>query len=804
MSNKIENNSQHNNNINYVNEYKDIDRNEIILPTTNFELRTSPEVKAEQGKQILIKQIKLEYQISDFIANRIIELRENKDECIEYIKNAIKKESWLIETYCDGIYQIISKFNFLEPDINVFRDNENLFKIQKILPVESDNKVVPHPEESSQPEVKPEVKPVKEEKQVEKPESEDEQYLMIKTNNNDVQFALEFTGKEFLLYLIYKGKTNMNSIKIDKDILTYNEKTNKNISNWIKQITKGEIKGITSTDLVNQLFSMLGEELFVPLQKMITAKNKKIHESKSINYDSLFENYEFSEDVKTEIIEIVRINVNDGNTKEYIIKQIAKFGMKIFDMEEIIEVILDLKLFEMTSVSQDEYFIDENKMYRLNVPMVANVILNNYHMFSTGKKDIYVYRDGVYLNDGVLTIQRAVNRILGAFVKDEFREEVIKYIEYETKIDIKNWVMDKNIINLNNGLYNIETDEFTSHTPELKSIIRVPITYNPDAKCPNIDKFLSEVIPTVDIPTAIEFMGYCMIPDTRMQKATMIYGGGKNGKSVFLKLLKALIGKDNIYGASLQKLSTDKFGVAGLFGKLLNISPDIPNTKLTSDSTFKMLVGGDDINGEKKYKDALDFENISRLIFSANQLPEPSGNIEDNYAYFRRWLLIGFPYSFDGKKDNKNLISTLITEDEKSGFLNQMIKGVQTILKNGSFSNERTTEEIERMYKVNVDPVGCFFKECVNHGCSNAISKQEMYDVYVDWCSCNSAIVKPYNSFCSSLLNDIGVKDYRDYNNDRSKKVAYWDHVGFVNEFGEKTIRKLNLAFTDEEVAVMN
>jgi putative DNA primase/helicase len=44
---------------------------------------------------------------------------------------------------------------------------------------------------------------------------------------------------------------------------------------------------------------------------------------------------------------------------------------------------------------------------------------------------------------------------------------------------------DINIINLKNGLYNIETDELRPHSPDYLSINQKPITFNPKAK-PNL------------------------------------------------------------------------------------------------------------------------------------------------------------------------------------------------------------------------------------------------------------------------------------------------------------------------------
>jgi putative DNA primase/helicase len=181
---------------------------------------------------------------------------------------------------------------------------------------------------------------------------------------------------------------------------------------------------------------------------------------------------------------------------------------------------------------------------------------------------------------------------------------------------------------------------------------------------------LSEIVSPENQQVLVEWAGYSLIPDTRMQKAVMLLGNGSNGKSVYLKLLTRFIGEKNTSGESLHRLENNRFSSANLYGKLINVFPDLASTRIFENSTFKNLCGGDRIHGERKGETAFVFDNTARLIFSANELPP---NKNGNFAYFRRWILIDFPNTFEGKAADKDLIEKLVTPEELSGFLNKAL-----------------------------------------------------------------------------------------------------------------------------------
>jgi len=81
------------------------------------------------------------------------------------------------------------------------------------------------------------------------------------------------------------------------------------------------------------------------------------------------------------------------------------------------------------------------------------------------------------------------------------------------------------------------------------------------------------------------------------------------------------LGKTNCTGINLQSLATNRFSTAELFGKLANISPDLPKATLRDTGNIKALSGGDAITAEHKFHQPFTFTNKAKLIFAANQPP---------------------------------------------------------------------------------------------------------------------------------------------------------------------------------------
>jgi len=371
-------------------------------------------------------------------------------------------------------------------------------------------------------------------------------------------------------------------------------------------------------------------------------------------------------------------------------------------------------------------------------------------------REIYVYKDGIY-HPGDGYIRQAVESILLEKASTHVKNEVIEHLKDRNYIDRKEINANKSLIPLNNGLFNIKTFTLMDFTPDVYFTYKIPVDYNPEAYDETVDKFLDEITSYNEAKRRDleEIAGYCLYNDYNFSKAFMLVGSGSNGKTTFLNLLKTLIGDGNYSTETLQDLESKQFSRASLFGKLANIADDLPSKALTTTGVFKMLTGGGVIKGEKKFQDPFSFMNIAKLIFSTNTVPDAK---DESDAFFRRWKIIDFEETFNGDKRNPHLINELTTKKALSYFLNLALEGLERVLKRGGFVEDK---EIREKYKRKSNPVYAFEEEHLEESPDNWISKQDLYNYFIQYCRKNNIPALSQKAFFTQLPKYIPYRDYR-------------------------------------------
>jgi P4 family phage/plasmid primase-like protien len=350
-------------------------------------------------------------------------------------------------------------------------------------------------------------------------------------------------------------------------------------------------------------------------------------------------------------------------------------------------------------------------------------------------------------------------------------QEVINHVKRKTGVDRSSFDCDPAVLNLQNGLLDIHTGEFREHSSAHLSLVQLPIKYDPNAKCPNILRFLGQVLKPNYVFTALELFGYCLYKTAKYEKAVMCVGKGDNGKSTFLKVFEHFLGLENISHASLQELNSDKFAIADLHGKSANIYSDLKAEKLTNTGVFKMLVSGDSIRAQKKHGQPFDYRNYAKLIYSANQIPQSD---DITYAYFKRWIILIFDRIFIKDDKDSNLIDKLTTDSELSGLLNLALLALRQLIKDNGFIHTDDIQTVEREYNLNANTVERFLAD----KCSMDASEREsfricrdIYHEYVLYCKENKITPLSDNSFGMELAQKHIKKDRKMVN--RVREYCY-------------------------------
>lgn len=358
--------------------------------------------------------------------------------------------------------------------------------------------------------------------------------------------------------------------------------------------------------------------------------------------------------------------------------------------------------------------------------------LMNEHPFAFSSGQLYVYSDGVYMPMGRDFIRTRSREKLGEDSRINRINEVIAHITDLSRVELDRLNTHREFINVSNGMLCWSSGELLDHGKEYMSTIRISVKYDPNADCPQIRRFFETTLPSDCIQLIEELFGYCLIPDTRYEKAFMLKGEEENGKSTFLNLLERFVGSTNVSKVPLQDLSEHRFMRAELFGRLVNMFADLDARSLKSTSFFKTVVSGDPITAERKNQDPFTFRPFSRLIYSANEIPRSP---DWSPAYYRRWAIVDFPNRFQkGVNADENLVDRLLNPSELSGLLNLALRGLRRLFDNGCFTENETTRQTLEEYRKQNDTVSAFMIDECESDPEARIKRTELYNSYMRYC----------------------------------------------------------------------
>ncbi len=351
-------------------------------------------------------------------------------------------------------------------------------------------------------------------------------------------------------------------------------------------------------------------------------------------------------------------------------------------------------------------------------------------------KSIYRHVEGVWTPDGENEIYRRVESLLRDRYRPDHASNVRSVVSNREPL-ISDDSQDTQYLNLPNGLLDWKTGELIPHNPHIVSTVRLPIPWDEDAECPDIDQFFSEVFPADAIELAYEILGYMLYNDNPLHKAILLHGSGRNGKGTFIRLARMLVGHNNISAVTPQDLDSSAFSSAQLHGKLANLVGDVDPRIFKSTEKFKQLTGGDYIMAQHKHRDPFTYRCRALMIAAFNALPRTADTTE---GFFSRWIVIPFTGFFPAGKADPTLISRLTNPRALQGLLRGSVSGLQQVMRRGSFSLPASVEAATQRFKTEADPIRGFIAEnieFVHPNNAEFVPRTEVYVRYGLWASAN-------------------------------------------------------------------
>lgn len=201
------------------------------------------------------------------------------------------------------------------------------------------------------------------------------------------------------------------------------------------------------------------------------------------------------------------------------------------------------------------------------------------------------------------------------------------------------------LLNVKNGMLDILTGKLFPHDPSYLSTYQIDVAWDPEATCPTYDAWLLDRVGPHQVDVVNEVVSQFLDPQRVPSKGLFLFGPNKTGKSTLLRIAKKMAGGDERVAAlTLQQLSGDHFAAAELYGKVINVSADLPKDHVNDLSVFKRVTGGDPLTVNKKYGNVFTFQANSLFLFSANTLPTVDS--AEGASYLDRTVPVVFPRKF--------------------------------------------------------------------------------------------------------------------------------------------------------------
>ena len=305
-------------------------------------------------------------------------------------------------------------------------------------------------------------------------------------------------------------------------------------------------------------------------------------------------------------------------------------------------------------------------------------------------------------------ILNAIQKETGAnIIESKKRTEIINSMKQSGRKKIPKPMKDT-WVQFHDTIVDVETGKEFSATPEYYITNPVPWGLHKDSDTPTMDRVFAEWVGEEWVQTLYEILAYCLLPDYPIQRMFCFHGGGSNGKSCYLQLLKKFIGAKNCCATELDVLLQSRFEISSLHKKLVCLMGETNFGEMKKTAVLKRLTGNDMIGFEYKRKDHFQDKNYAKILIATNNIPTTTDKTD---GFYRRWMIIDFPNQFSEKID----VLAQIPNEEYEKLARKCIPILKNLLANRGFDKEGSIDDRKKRFEERSNPVAKFLADMVIH-----------------------------------------------------------------------------------------
>jgi len=361
--------------------------------------------------------------------------------------------------------------------------------------------------------------------------------------------------------------------------------------------------------------------------------------------------------------------------------------------------------------------------------LALNVLTNVYREYEPGM--LHVTEDGKIAEELDFTKFQAKLRTRGMI------QQVLKLGRLDPTIHVKSSEFDANPYELNvrTGVLNLEALEFATHNPSQLVTKMAPVSWRPDAECPFWESFIDEI--TCHDKELAAYLqrkcGYCLSGSTKEEVMPILYGGGANGKSLYLGTLRNILGSGE-YALTLgtgsilnSKYHGIRCDLRQLEGARVAFAIEVNQGQTLDEAVVKAITGGDEVSARALRQNPVQFVPQAKVLMAVNHLPGLVGN---DHGIRRRIQVVPFRKKFDGSVSKEEIERKIIAE--KDGIFAWMVRGFKDWQAQGLNPPEVVRKATEDYFRVN-DHIGTYLSERTVKDLECSTEVKHLYEDYKIW-----------------------------------------------------------------------
>lgn len=274
---------------------------------------------------------------------------------------------------------------------------------------------------------------------------------------------------------------------------------------------------------------------------------------------------------------------------------------------------------------------------------------------------------------------------------------------------------DDHKLGVGNGIVELKTGHFREGRPDdfvTKHSVAEWKGGVEDVTCLRWQQFLLEIIPDADTRNWLHrFAGYCLSGSTEEQIFVVMHGHGANGKSVFVEMIKTLLG-DYATTARFetfceQKQAGIRNDLAALDKVRLVVANEGADGARLDEGVVKLATGGDEIRARFLYGEEFSFKPRFKLLLVSNHKPVIKGT---DLGIWRRIVLVPFSVTIPPEKRDRRLHDNLLAE--LPGILAWAVDGYGKWQESGLSNLPPEIMRANLEYRKDSDVLGKWLEEC--------------------------------------------------------------------------------------------